>query len=37
MAAGVTTGSAGSQGPDAAIAEENRMIDRKLNSICRGC
>jgi hypothetical protein len=22
---------------DAAIAEENKTIDRKLNSICRGC
>jgi len=45
---GVTTGSARSSargtdvtGPqthgDAAIEEENRTIDRKVNSICRGC
>ena len=42
--AGVTTGAAGTgtsprqQGDtDAAIAEENRTIDRKLKGICRGC
>lgn len=46
-APGVTTGSAGSLGTgtaatpqtstDAAINAENETIDRKLNSICRGC
>jgi len=46
-APGVTTGAAGAPGTgtmatstantDAAIAEENKTIDRKLNSICRGC
>ena len=43
-APGVTTGAAGtgtmstsSQSTDAAIAEENRTIDRKLKGICRGC
>jgi hypothetical protein len=38
--AGVTTGSAGAagrQGTDAAINDENKTIDRKLKSICRGC
>ena len=45
--AGVTTGSAGSLGTgtaatpntssDAAINEENKTIDRKVKSICRGC
>lgn len=34
-AAGVTTGS--STSIDAAISDENRQIDRKLKSICRGC
>jgi hypothetical protein len=34
----VTTGAAGPQtNTDATIAEENKTIDRKLNSICRGC
>jgi hypothetical protein len=34
----VTTGAAGSQtNTDAAIAEENKTVDRKLKSICRGC
>ena len=46
-APGVTTGSAGSlgtgtapttaTGSDAAINAENKTIDRKLNSICKGC
>lgn len=43
-APGVTTGAAGtgtmsttSQSSDAAINEENKTIDRKLKSICRGC
>jgi hypothetical protein len=33
---GMTTGS-GSRNTDPAIAEENKTIDRKLKSICRGC
>jgi hypothetical protein len=43
-APGVTTGAAGTgtmatnpASTDAAIAEENRTIDRRLKSICRGC
>ena len=46
-APGVTTGAAGAPGTgtmatsagntDAAIAEENKTIDRRLKSICRGC
>jgi hypothetical protein len=46
-APGVTTGSAGSLGTgtaptpttdsNAAINAENKTIDRKLNSICKGC
>jgi hypothetical protein len=43
-APGGTTGAAGTgtmatnpTSTDAAIAEENKTIDRKLNSICRGC
>ncbi|QDW39456.1 hypothetical protein FFI89_021330 [Bradyrhizobium sp. KBS0727] len=46
-APGVTTGSSGPLGTgtaatpqtstDAAIDAENKTIDRKLNSICRGC
>ena len=43
-APGVTTGAAGtgtmptsSQSTDAVVAEENKTIDRKLKSICRGC
>ena len=46
-APGVTTGAAGPLGTgtaatpqtstDAAINAENKTIDRKLNSICRGC
>jgi hypothetical protein len=36
---GITTGSAASNraSGDAAITEENKTIDRKLKSICRGC
>jgi len=36
---GITTGSAGpdSGGTDAAVAAEDRMIDRKIKGICRGC
>lgn len=42
--AGVTTGAAGTgtmarpqADVDAAINQENKTIDRRLNSICRGC
>jgi hypothetical protein len=36
--AGVTTGSAsGSTAEDKKIRDENRQIDQKLKSICRGC
>ncbi|MBR1269976.1 hypothetical protein JQ629_20895 [Bradyrhizobium sp. AUGA SZCCT0222] len=42
--AGVTTGAAGTGSTaqphadvDAAIQQENRTIDRKVKSICRGC
>ncbi|HEX7920029.1 MAG TPA: hypothetical protein VF583_03690 [Bradyrhizobium sp.] len=34
---GVTTGSASSESFDKAIADENRMVDRRVNGICRGC
>ena len=36
---GVTTGSArsGRTSDDAAITEENKEVDRKIKSICRGC
>lgn len=34
-APGVTTGAATS--PDAAVSAENKLLDRKLKSICRGC
>jgi hypothetical protein len=36
---GMTTGSAGpnAAGTDAAVAAEDRMIDRKIKGICRGC
>jgi len=33
---GMTTGT-GSGGADKAVNDENRMLDRKLKSICRGC
>jgi len=37
-AAGVTTGTAGSRtDSDAAIDAEDKQIDRRLKSICRGC
>lgn len=46
-APGMTTGSAGSLGTgtaatprtstDAVVKEENKTIERRLNSICRGC
>ncbi|RTE91849.1 MULTISPECIES: hypothetical protein [Bradyrhizobium] len=35
--AGVTTGSGTSGAADAAVNAENRMLDKKLKSICRGC
>jgi hypothetical protein len=31
----VTTGSG--RGADAAVNEENKQVDRKIKSICRGC
>jgi len=38
---GVTTGSAdtgaNNSGTDAAVAAENKLIDSKIKSICRGC
>lgn len=34
-APGVTAGAATS--PDAAVSAENKLLDRKLKSICRGC
>jgi hypothetical protein len=27
----------GAESGDAAINQENKLIDKKLNSICRGC
>jgi len=35
--AGVTTGSGTGGAADAAVNAENRMLDKKLKSICRGC
>jgi len=34
---GVTTGSGTGGAADAAVNAENRMLDKKLKSICRGC
>ena len=34
---GVGGGAATGGGTDAAVAAENRMLDKKLKSICRGC
>nr|WP_246754403.1 hypothetical protein [Bradyrhizobium diazoefficiens] len=34
---GVTTGSDGGGAVDATVNDENRMLDKKLKSICRGC
>ncbi|AWL95298.1 hypothetical protein ABIA00_001733 [Bradyrhizobium ottawaense] len=34
---GGTTGSGTGGGADAAVNAENRMLDKKLKSICRGC
>ena len=36
-APGVTTGTGGGRGTDAAVNAENRLLDKKLKSICRGC
>src|SRR5262249_47527421 len=36
MAPGMTTGT-GSGSTDETVQTENRMLDRKLKSICRGC
>ncbi len=34
---GVTTGTGGGEAADAAVNAENRQLDRKIKSICRGC
>ncbi|TCU68364.1 hypothetical protein EDE08_109235 [Bradyrhizobium sp. R2.2-H] len=34
---GVTTGIGGGEATDAAVNAENRQLDRKIKSICRGC
>jgi hypothetical protein len=34
---GVTTGTGAGGSTDAAVNAENRMLDKKLKSICRGC
>jgi len=38
-APGITTGAASSAnaGADATVSAENRLLDRKMKSICRGC
>jgi hypothetical protein len=36
-APGVTTGTGGGGGTNAAVNAENRLLDKKLKSICRGC
>jgi hypothetical protein len=36
-AAGTTTGTGAGGSTDAAVNAENRMLDKKLKSICRGC
>jgi len=36
-APGVTTGTAADPSADATVNAENRMLDKKLKSICRGC
>jgi hypothetical protein len=36
-AAGRTTGTGTGGSTDAAVAAENRLLDKKLKSICRGC
>lgn len=34
---GVTTGTSSSGAADATVNTENRMLDKKMKSICRGC
>lgn len=34
---GVTTGTGSGGGTDAAVNDENKLLDKKLKSICRGC
>lgn len=34
---GVTTGIGGGEAADAAVKAENRQLDSKIKSICRGC
>ncbi|WP_370140985.1 MULTISPECIES: hypothetical protein [unclassified Bradyrhizobium] len=34
---GVTTGTGGGEAADATVNAENRELDRKMKSICRGC
>lgn len=36
-AAGSRSGAATGGGTDAAVAAENRLLEKKLHSICRGC
>src|SRR3954467_5667797 len=36
-APGVTTGTGGGGGTNAAVNAETRLLDKQLNSICRGC
>ncbi|MDH2350795.1 hypothetical protein QCM77_36535 [Bradyrhizobium sp. SSUT18] len=36
-APGVTTGTGAGGAADATVNAENRMLDKKLKSICRGC
>ncbi|MGY2936980.1 hypothetical protein ACVWZ6_006582 [Bradyrhizobium sp. GM6.1] len=36
-APGVTTGTGAGGSTDAAVNAENRLLDKKLKSICRGC
>jgi hypothetical protein len=33
----LTTGTGAGGGPDAAVNAENKLLDRKMKSICRGC
>lgn len=34
---GVTTGAGAGGGTDAAVNAENKLLDKKMKSICRGC
>ena len=36
-APGVTTGAGANRDADAAVSAENRQLDKKMKSICRGC